>query len=177
MHPFKLFKAHGKVELDVTRRISIVGQLNVVVKTVHVLSQPQCVMPFDSGLLPVSVPLCLRAWLDKKLHLHLLKLPHAENELTGYDLVAKRLANLCDSKGDFHPPTFLHIEEIDKNPLGRFWTQVDDSTFSTHRSQFRLEHQIELAHVRPIAASCIRISNVQIFDQLLDGRQVLRFHG
>src|SRR5690349_23153022 len=83
-------------------------------------------MPLHSLLFPVLEPLHVRARLDEELHLHLLELTCAENEISGRDLVAERFADLRDSKRDLLSCRLLDVEEIDVNPLRGLRPQVDD---------------------------------------------------
>jgi hypothetical protein len=68
----------------------------------------------------VVVPLHLGAGLDEELHLHLLELPHAEDELPRDDLVAEGLAGLRDAEGDLHARALLHVQEVHEDALCRF---------------------------------------------------------
>ena len=56
------------------------------------------------------------------LDLHLLELTHSKYKLTGHNFVSKGLACLCNPKRNFHPCSFLHIQEIHKNTLCRLWS-------------------------------------------------------
>jgi hypothetical protein len=49
------------------------------------------------------VPLLVGAGLDEELHLHLLELAGAEDEVARRDLVAERLADLPDPERDLLP--------------------------------------------------------------------------
>ena len=82
-------------------------------------------MPFHSFFFPVFIPFFLCAGPDKELHFHLFKFPHAENELPGYDFIAKCFTNLGNTKRNFHPSGFLHIQEVHKNSLCSFRSQVN----------------------------------------------------
>src|SRR3989338_9167195 len=101
---FQFFKAHWKIKFDITGCVCIMGQLNVVMKAVVLITQAQLSVPLHPGFLPVFIPLHLFAWTHKKLHFNLLKFAHAENELTGYNLVAEGLTNLCNTKRNLHSP-------------------------------------------------------------------------
>src|SRR3978361_1013492 len=96
-------------------------QFNVIVKTQFFGRNTHAFVPFFASIFPVTVPFHLRAWANKKLHFHLFKFPHAENELTGNNLVTESLSCLRNAERNFHPAAFLHIQEIYKNTLGRFW--------------------------------------------------------
>ena len=77
-------------------------------------------MPFFARFLPVIVPFHLRAGPNEKLHFHLFKFAHAENELAGHYFVSEGLSNLGNTKGDFHPTGFLYVQEVYKNTLSGF---------------------------------------------------------
>ena len=120
---FELLEAHGEIELDVAGRVRVVGELDVVVEPVGVVAKAEGLVPLDPGLLPVLVPLGLGAWGDEELHLHLLELPHAEDELAGDDLVPEGLADLRDAKRQLHAAGLLDVEEVDENALRRLRTE------------------------------------------------------
>ena len=134
-------------------------------------------MPLDPGLLPVLVPLALRAGRDEELHLHLLELPHAEDELAGDDLVPEGLADLRDAERQLHAAGLLDVEEVDEDALRRLRAEVDDPGVATDRAELRLEHQVELAHIRPVGRPRLRVLDAQIEDELLHRVEVVRIHG
>ncbi|MPN45786.1 hypothetical protein SDC9_193358 [bioreactor metagenome] len=70
-------------------------------------------------------PLHFFAGTYKKLHFHLLELPDAEDELTGYNLVAESFTNLGDTERNLHTTGFLYVQVVHKNTLSRFGAQVD----------------------------------------------------
>src|SRR5690606_36766968 len=95
----------------------------------------------------------LRAGADKELHLHLLKLPHTEDKLPGNDFISKGFSDLSDTKSHLHPRRLLHIEEIDKYPLGSFRPQVDGRRILCYRTHLGTKHQVELPYLGPIAGT------------------------
>ena len=109
MDAFEFFEAHREVEFDVASGVGIVGQLDVIVEPVGVVAQAEGLVPLDSGLLPVLVPLALRARRDEELHLHLLEFTHAEDELAGNDLVPEGLSNLRDAERQLHSTGLLDV--------------------------------------------------------------------
>ena len=119
----------------------------------------------------------MRAGLDEELHLHLLEFAHAENELTRDDFVSERLADLGNAERQLHAAAFLHVEVVHENALRRFGPQVNDAAVAAHGAQFSFEHEVELAHVGPIAASCVGIGNFEVFDEGLYGGQIFGIHG
>ena len=82
-------------------------------------------MPLHTSFLPLGEPLQLRTGLHEELHLHLLKLTHAENELAGHNLVAEGLTYLGDTEGNLHTTRFLDVQVVDENTLSRLRTQVN----------------------------------------------------
>src|ERR1051326_8623465 len=96
-------------------------------------------MPFHSFLFPVFIPLFLCSWTNEELHFHLFKLSHAKNKLPCYDLITKCFPYLCNSKRNFHSSGFLHIQEVHKNSLCSFWSEVNFiffSIFCSSRTKF-----------------------------------------
>ena len=119
-----LLEAEREVVLDVRGGIGIVGQLLVVVETVVVVAEAQGAVPGHAGLLPTVPPLHLGARAHEELHLHLLELAHAEDELAGYDFVTESLTNLGDTERNLHTTGLLYIQVIYEDTLCRFRTKV-----------------------------------------------------
>ena len=111
------------------------------------------------------------------MHLHLLEFAHAEDELAGDDLVPEGLADLRDAKRQLHAAGLLDVEEVDENALRRFGAEVDDAGVATDRTELRLEHQVELAHIRPVGRSGLRILDAEVEDELLHRVEVVGLHG
>src|SRR5690554_1865788 len=125
VNTFHLLEAEGHLILNVCRCIGIVRQLVVIVKTIFVRTKTKCLVPSHTNCLPVFEPLQLFSRRDEELHLHLLELTHAEDELARHDLIAERLAYLSDAEGDFHSPCLLHVEEVDEDSLCCLGTKID----------------------------------------------------
>ena len=151
VNAFDLLEAEREVVLDIGRGIGIVRQLLMVVETVAVVAEAQRAVPCHTGLLPCLPPLHLLAGAHEELHLHLLELAHAEDELTGDDLVAERLADLRDTERQFHASGFLHVQEIHEDALRRFGTEVDRIGALGRGAHLGREHQVELTHLGPVA--------------------------
>src|ERR1700749_3658665 len=98
-------------------------------------------------------PFFLRAGANEKLHLHLLKLAHADNELPGYHLVPESLAYLRNAKRYFHPARFLNVQIIHKYPLRCFGAKVNHISIISYCAHLGAEHQVKLAYVRPVACA------------------------
>src|SRR5690606_6452027 len=118
----QLLEAHWKVEVYITGGISIVRQFHMVMEAIFGRVYTQVQMPFDALCFPVFIPLLLRAGANKKLHFHLLKFSHTENEASGHNLITESFANLCNAKRNFHSGRFLHIQKVYKDALCRFRT-------------------------------------------------------
>ena len=82
-------------------------------------------MPFHAGFFPVDIPFHFGSRLHKKLHFHLLELSHAEHKLPGYNFVSESFPYLCDPEGDFHAGRFLNVQEIHKDSLCGFGSQIN----------------------------------------------------
>ena len=107
-------------------------------------------MPFQPVLLPLCKPVEFSTGLDEELHLHLLELPHPENELTGDDLVSESLPYLGYTERYLHPSCLLDIQIIDEYSLCSFRTKIDYIGVIRSVSELGAEHQVELTHIRPV---------------------------
>ena len=65
------------------------------------------------------------AGFDEVLHLHLLELARAKDEVTGRDFVAKRFADLCDAERQFATAGVQHVKKIDEDALRGFGTKIN----------------------------------------------------
>src|SRR5690554_1162700 len=97
-------------------------------------------MPFISFFFPVFVPFQLFSRTHKILHFHLFELSHSENKLTRNDFVTESLSDLSNSKRDFHSSCLLNIQEVYKNTLGSFRTQINFRCFTSNRTKLCREH-------------------------------------
>src|SRR5437879_2660793 len=108
-------------ELDVRRGRRVVRALVVrVVAEPHLLRRdPLLDMPRETRFLPLAVEAQRLRGTREVLHLHLLELARAEDEVAGGDLVAKRLANLCDPERELLSRRLLDVLEVDEDGLRR----------------------------------------------------------
>ena len=83
--------------------------------------------------------------LDEELHLHLLELARAEDEVARRDLVPERLADLRDAERDLLPRRLLDVQEVDVDALRRLGPEIHDRRALLDRPHERLEHQVELS--------------------------------
>src|SRR6185295_10081804 len=87
----------------------------------------------------------------EELHLHLLELERAEDEVPGRDLVPERLADLRDPERRLAPCELGDVLEVDEDPLCRLGPEVDVDAGLLHRTDSRLEHEVELPRLGQIA--------------------------
>ena len=110
------------------------------------------------------------------MHLHLLELAHAEDELTCDDLVAEGLTNLCDTEGDAHAAGLLDIEEVHEDALSRLGTQINVHGGVGAATHLGLEHEVELTNVGPVLGTADGVHDLVINDNLLQLCQVVVVH-
>ncbi len=90
----------------------------------------------------------------------MLKFPHPENKLPGYNFVPESFTNLGNTKRNFHPAGFLHVQEIHKYALGRFGAQVNGTGIFGYGTNLRRKHQIKLAYFGPVGGAGNRAFNI-----------------
>ena len=81
--------------------------------------------------------------LDEELHLHLLELAGAEDEVARGDFVAERLADLGDAEREFGARGGEDVVEVDEDALRGFGAQPHLARGVLNGSGERLEHQVE----------------------------------
>src|SRR5687767_13662127 len=104
VHALDLRESQGaaEVEMDVRRGTRVVRQLFLflVVVAQAIRREAEPLVPVHPPGAPLLEPLHVAARLDEELHLHLLELARAKNEISRRNLVAKRLADLRDPEGN-----------------------------------------------------------------------------
>ena len=168
-----LLEPEREVVFDVRRGVGVVGQFVVVVEAVVIVAEAQRTVPGHAGVLPLVPPLHFGSGAHEELHLHLLELAHAEDELTGHDLVAEGLADLRNAERDFHAPGFLDVQEVDEDTLRRLGTQVDGIGAFGRRTHLGRKHQVELPHLGPVARAGDRAGDLAVDDDLAQLRKVV----
>ena len=153
--PLELLPAGRVEELDVARRGGVVRQLVRVMRAqaqvVGIDAEPH--VPVEPLAHPVLVPLVGLAGRDEVLHLHLLELERAEDEVAGRDLVAERLADLRDPERRPAARELQHLLEVEEDPLRGLGAQVDRRALLLDRADRRLEHQVERARLAQLATA------------------------
>src|SRR5215218_3604537 len=101
MNALELLPAKWKAVFDIDRLLGVVSQLiGSVLAEAHALGRnPIPGVPVPATRQPLLEDPRRVVRLDEVLHLHLLELAHAEDEIAGRYLVAKALADLRDSEG------------------------------------------------------------------------------
>ena len=157
--------AHREAVLDVGGRARVVRELVglVLAEDQVVGSDAEVGVPAHPLLHPVLVPPLGVVGRAEELHLHLLELAGAEDEVARRDLVAEGLADLRDPERRLLAREGEDVLEVDEDALGRLRAQVGLRAGLRDRADLRLEHQVELARlgqlaVRPLAGSLRRLA-------------------
>jgi hypothetical protein len=115
------------------------------------LADAESHVPREPLVDPVAEPLARVGRRHEVLHLHLLELERAEDEVAGRDLVPERLSDLRDPERRLAARDLGDVLEVDEDPLGRLGAEVDVDAGLLHRADARLEHQVEAARLRQVA--------------------------
>ena len=149
----ELAAAETEAVLDVDGALRVVRQLLLRVLVVaQVLGvDAEVGVPVPALVDPVLVPLLVGARLDEELHLHLLELAGAEDEVARRDLVAEALAGLGDAERRLLAGVVEHVQEVDEDALGGLRTQVVQPLLVLDRAEVGLEQPGELLRLGPLA--------------------------
>ena len=150
----ELGAGEAEAVLDVDRALGVVAQLLLrVLVEPHVLGvEAEVDVPVPALLQPVLVPLLVRARHDEELHLHLLELAGAEDEVAGSDLVAEALAGLADAERRLLASRVHHVEVVDEDALRRLRSQVVNGGRVLDRANGRAQHAVEVARLGEVSA-------------------------
>ncbi len=108
-------------------------------------------MPAEPLVEPVLEPLRRLRGRHEELHLHLLELADAEEEVAGRDLVPERLADLCDAERRLAARELGDVLEVDEDALRGLRPEVGERALVLERADVRLEHEVELARLGEVA--------------------------
>ena len=100
---------------------------------------------------PVAVPLLRLRGRDEVLHLHLLELERAEDEVPRRDLVPEGLPDLRDPERRLAPGDLRDVLEVDEDALRCLGAQVRVEPRLLDGADARLEHEVELARLGEVA--------------------------
>src|SRR3954466_14941836 len=110
-------------------------------------------VPLVPGAYPLFVQFHVRAGAHEVLHLHLLELTGAEDEVAWCDLVAEGLTLLGDAEWQLAAHRLLYVEEVDEDTLRGLGAQVGDGGVFLDGADKGLEHQVELAYGGELATA------------------------
>ena len=108
-------------------------------------------MPGESLGDPVAVPLVRLGGRHEELHLHLLELERAEDEVPRRDLVAEGLADLRDPERRLAARELGDVLEVDEDALRGLRSQVDVDARLLDGTDPRPEHEVELPRLGQVA--------------------------
>ena len=177
VYALNLLESERHLELDVGGGVGIVGKLLVVVETVFLIAETESLVPFEASLAPCVEPFELLARTHEELHLHLFELAHAENELTCHNLVAECFSDLRYAKRNAHASCLLHVEIVYEYALGRLRTEIYLHCSVGSGTHLGLEHQVELAHVSPVACAGDWIDDLIVYYDLAQVGEIVGVHG
>ncbi len=177
VNAFHFLESEWEFKLDVFGSFGVVGELLVHVVAQARSGQSQGKVPFVTFGLPLIKPFAFGAGAHEKLHFHLFKLPHAEDELPGDDLVAEGFADLGDAKGNLDAGSLVDVEEVDEDALGSFGTQVQVHRVARHSAELCLEHEVELLDLAPVAGAAFGTGDFQVDDELPQVIEIVVFEG
>src|SRR5216684_653857 len=151
---FEFAPAEGILVFDIRTGLGVVGKIVLLVvmkaEVGRLDTEPRGV-PIHALLAPILEPLLVSAGLDEELHLHLLELARAENEVTGGDLVAERFADLRDAERRFEAAGLLDVKEIHEHALCSLGAKECHGCVFLNRTDEGFEHQVELPGLGQIA--------------------------
>src|SRR5438045_1998316 len=110
VNAFDLAKAEWEFELDVAGSLRIMCELFMWLKTHAFFGHAKRLPPIPARFFPLVEEFFVRALFAKELHLHLLELARAEEEILCIDLVAEALADLTNTKRYFLPRRLHHVQ-------------------------------------------------------------------
>ncbi len=169
--------------LDVDGPLGVVRQLllRVLEETQVVRIDAEAGVPVHARLDPGLVPLLIRAGGDEELHLHLLELARAEDEVAGRDLVAEALADLTDAERRLLAGGRHDLGEVDEDALRGLGAEVVESFFGLDRAEVGLEQAVEHARLCPgVLGAAVgagdegHVDRVGVVDALLLGVRLLQ---
>ena len=168
-HAPQLAPAKGEQELKVRGGLGVEAQLlGVVVTQPQVLVlQADAQQPVVAEGAPILEPLQIGAGLAEELQLHLLKLPHAEDEVARGDLIAEGLADLAYAEGQLAPGSALGVYEVGENALRCLGPQIHGVLGVLGNTLEGLEHQVKLPDVGKVVLAAAGAGDVLFLDEIL----------
>src|SRR5829696_6963242 len=124
--PLPVLALWEEAVVDVHGALGVVGELllRLLVEAQVGGADAEVNEPLVAVVDPLLMHALVLAGAHEVLHLHLLELARAEDEVAGRDLVAERLADLRDAEGNLPPQRRLHVQEVDEDALRRLGPEV-----------------------------------------------------
>ena len=126
--------------------------LGVVLADAQPALRSPCARYHDEALVdPVAIPLLGLGGRHEELHLHLLELADAEEEVAGRDLVPERLSGLRDAERRLAARDLEDVLEVDEDALRGLRPQERARAGLLDGADGGLEHQVELTRLGQVA--------------------------
>ena len=107
------------------------------------------------------MPFLIGAGRDEELHLHLLELTGAEDEVTRGDLVTEGLTHVGDAERRPGTGRGHHVLEVHEDALCSLRTQVVQAVLVLDRAEVGAQHHVEVARFGPLATgTAVRADDV-----------------
>ena len=163
----KFAPAEREEEFEVGGRFRVEAEFfGIVVAQTEVFGfDADRVQPVAAERTPVIEPLKIRAGLAEEFEFHLLDLAHAENEVSGRDFVAERLADLTDSERNLFTRGTLDVNKVRKDTLRGFGTKINGVFRVLGYAQKGFEHKVELTNIRKVMLFAGRAGYIVFFDK------------
>src|SRR5437870_3725228 len=122
--PFLLLTFGEETILNVYSAFGVMRQLFpwLLVKAQVFPREADVQEPLQTRINPFLMGLLVLSRAHKVLHLHLLELARAKDEVTGRDFVTKRFPDLGDTEGKFAPAGVKQVEKVYEDALRGFRT-------------------------------------------------------
>ena len=112
--------------------------------------------PFFAEVFPVIEPFEVGTRFAEEFQFHLLEFAHAENEVSGRDLVTEGFTDLTDAERNFRTRGALYVEEVDEDALRRLRTEINGADGVFGNALEGLEHEVEFSYAGKIALAANR---------------------
>ncbi len=167
-HTPQFAPSEGEQELEVRRRLGVEGQLLrlMIPQAQAFFPDAQAQQPVPAEAAPVVEPFQVFAGLAEEFQFHLLELTHAEDEVTGRNLIPEGLADLRDAGRQLFSGGPHGVLEVHEDTLSSFRAQVDLVGAVLVHTGKGLEHQIKLPDAREVLLAAYRADDVVPGDEL-----------
>ena len=153
----------AELVFDVHGALGVVGELllRVLVVAQVLRLDAEVDVPAGAGVDPVLVPFLIGAGRDEELHLHLLELTGAEDEVARGDLVTEGLTHVGDAERRLGTGGGHHVLEVHEDALRSLRTQVVQAVLVLDRAEVGAQHHVEVARFGPLATgAAVRADDV-----------------